>query len=478
MKRNGFTLVEILATIAIIAVLASISIITYISVKKKSLEASLESKMEIANLSATRYGEANKNEIWESKKCRYVKIKELIEENYLLSDSKDKVEFINPVDNTDMSDKVYEICYNNQGLNINFYNSYDLYLENLVTSISTIQPSFNKNTYQYIVTVPYNTTTIGITATLGKSYMTFKEGYGSRVVGLNSGDVSQTNISIIIKSPDGQEKEYKINIIKEKNKNCDIEELKKKISYTGNYADSWEIFIDNNCLWKIKFYKSGTIKANENLVIDAFLVGGGAGGSGSYSNYTGFFSGGGGGGGYTKTVKSVSLTKNQEYPIVIGSGGAGGSGGEYRASNSGGYTSAFTVLANGGGYASCHIGGSGSNAGGSGYSQYYNNGVQNGASYGNSTNSSFAGFGAGQGTTTCEFGEGTLSGCTNGDDYAYAGGGGGNGSGGGYLGGIANDTSSTNKNGKPNTGGGGGGGSNYNNGGAGGSGIVIIRASR
>ena len=86
--------------------------------------------------------------------------------------------------------------------------------------------------------------------------------------------------------------------------------------------------------------------------------------------------------------------------------------------------------------------------------------------------------GQGQGTTTCEFGEGTLSGCTRGVDFAYSGGGHGanrcygNSTLGevcvsGGVGGGGTDGSGTN-----NKGGGGSAGM------SGGTGIVIIRNAR
>ena len=86
--------------------------------------------------------------------------------------------------------------------------------------------------------------------------------------------------------------------------------------------------------------------------------------------------------------------------------------------------------------------------------------------------------GKGQWTTTCEFGEGTTSGCTNGDDYAYSGGGSGaqhcyyNSTLGtvcnsGGKGGGGTDAKGTDNRG-------GGGAASY----AGGSGIVIIRNVR
>ena len=73
---------------------------------------------------------------------------------------------------------------------------------------------------------------------------------------------------------------------------------------------------------------------------DVFCVGGGsAGGSGNWDANNGY--GKAGSGGYTKTQKSIQVTANTAYSIVIGAGGQ-------RAFASGGSTSALGVTANGG----------------------------------------------------------------------------------------------------------------------------------
>lgn len=171
------------------------------------------------------------------------------------------------------------------------------------------------------------------------------------------------------------------------------------------------------------------------MTIDVFLVGGGGGGAkGGIANVTG-----GGGGGYTTTVKSVQITANTEYNIVVGAGGT--------ASNDGGDSTAFEKTAKGGyaatGVANNAKGGNGGSGGGVGAGEGGIDGA-NAAGKG----------GTGQGTTTREFREST------GDLYATGGGG--------------SDSSTAEKNGAPNTGDGGS-GSRTVKAGEGGSGIVIIR---
>ena len=242
------------------------------------------------------------------------------------------------------------------------------------------------------------------------------------------------------------------------------------------YTGTCEILDDSSVLagaWRIKFKTSGTLSFSKAAKIDVFLVGGGGGGeSGSRS-----FGGNGGGGGYTVTAKNNIIDANTAYSIVIGAGGAY-DGGQAPSS------SAFGYVAKGG-----YTNGTGGSGGGKGG---YDSAGQAGASYGASSSSGLSG----QGKTTCEFEEGTTSGCTRGTAFAYASGGGGGGTSGGAgglyagSGGRQNgDTCTTGYAGTANTGSGGGGGGageytnvniyyTNNHGSPGGSGVVVIRNAR
>ena len=221
-------------------------------------------------------------------------------------------------------------------------------------------------------------------------------------------------------------------------------------TYTGTYA----IIDEGSGNWKIKFLTSGDFKSNSDVLVDAFLVGGGGGG-GQVSDYYG----GGGGGGYT-TTSFAKIKAGVTYPIVIGAGG----GNETNGSASTGFGS----IAAGGQRAINKTGGTGGSGGAFAVS---GKGGSNGGIGGGG-----GGQGAGQGTTTREFGESTGKLYAGGGGSGYNDSGAGNGgSGGGGNGGH----NSVGASGIANTGGGGGGGghSGYA-GGAGGSGIVIIRNTR
>ena len=219
--------------------------------------------------------------------------------------------------------------------------------------------------------------------------------------------------------------------------------VEEKFTYTGNC----EIIDDGDGKWRIKFLTSGKFIINEDIEIDAFLVGGGGGGNGMTDQYN-VWTGPGGGGGYTKTIKNISIVANDEYDIVVG---AGGNGTLDVLAGTGGTTTAFNESALGGNGAYNKRGGKGGSGGSSASpinstTRYGGTDGGNGESY-----DKYAG-GAGQGTTTREFGENTGS--------LYASGG--------------NAISASGNSGEKNTGNGGS-GSRNKVGGNGGSGVVVIR---
>lgn len=239
-----------------------------------------------------------------------------------------------------------------------------------------------------------------------------------------------------------------------------------EFTYTGTYElvdddDNPINMTDTN--WKIRFLTSGTLNFTDlksaGAGIDVFCVGGGGGGG--YTDNQSYNDGGGGGGGYTKTG-SANPAEDTDYEIVVGAGGG------WRSS--GGKSSAFGVEANGGSGAGYSGGAGGSGGGGAGGGESYGTGGSDGS---NGADGGQSKGGAGQGTTTREFGEetGTLYAGGGGGSTGYGSSSGGEGGGGNGKLGSSNPTS-----GAVNTGGGGGGG--YQSGSNGGSGIVIIRNKR
>lgn len=257
-------------------------------------------------------------------------------------------------------------------------------------------------------------------------------------------------------------------------------EIWPKYTYTGNS----ELIKDSEDDWRIKFTTSGKLTwLSKTMKIDVFGVGGGGGGGGTVSTYGG--SGGGGGSGYTKTVKPVEITNNQEIDVVIGAGG--------RASSAGGTTTFGSILSVNGGQpggtasssnddASARGGGGGSGGGPACLLNTMGGGPGFDGSSGISVSNDYttvAG-GRGQGTTTREFGES--------DGPLHAGGGQGIWQYAQSVPAGSGPAGHTGTNGnahpfyRPGQGGGGygggGGGSLQAAGGAGSAGVVIIRNSR
>lgn len=260
--------------------------------------------------------------------------------------------------------------------------------------------------------------------------------------------------------------------------NIDLNQI-PVFTYTGTYKivdDNDNAITTSADHWKIRFLTSGTLaftdlKGAENG-IDVFLVGGGGNG-GSQNSNGGHESGSGGGGGYTKTVKGLSVTTADTYSIIVG--------------GSAGNTSAFGYTANAGRNGAHESAGGAGGSGGGGSSIWNGPGMNGGsdgsngstASYGNTTYSG----GAGQGSTTREFGESTGNLYSGGGGSGSGGGtpnlsSGKGGAGGGGNGGIFSGTPVKAQNGYANTGGGGGGAARETSRGSGGSGIVIIRNKR
>lgn len=212
-------------------------------------------------------------------------------------------------------------------------------------------------------------------------------------------------------------------------------------TYTGSY----QAIDDGGGNWRIKFLSSGTLTF-KNLKsgkdgIDVFLVGGG--GATASDRYVQWYGIGYGAGGYTKTQKNISATKGTAYQITVGAAQQDSSAFGYTAAKGGNGSASYSTFYDGmivhGG-----SGGTGGVAALAASGGHYTNGASAGSSSGYGYNCSG---GAGQGTTTREFGE------ADGDLYADGGG---------------HDTLAT-----PNSG---NGGNDVDGGGC--SGIVIIRNHR
>ena len=189
--------------------------------------------------------------------------------------------------------------------------------------------------------------------------------------------------------------------------------------YLFTYTGNCEIVSNGENGWKIKYLSSGTLTLSSEFGVDLFLVGGGGGGSSSA----------GGGGGYTKTYLNQVIeagTYNMQVGAQVTSGNSGnksyfGDESKYVAfgGNVGGNGNGGSGGSGGGGRGgTCCVSYDGNQgvcssasetSGGSG-GKFGSNGSAGGScsmSWGPGAGSG----GSGQGNTTCEFDEGTTSGC-------------------------------------------------------------------
>ena len=251
-------------------------------------------------------------------------------------------------------------------------------------------------------------------------------------------------------------------------------------TYTGTYTWIDDGIVNGKPSFRIKFLTSGTFTPKKPIVTDIFLLGGGGGGGWGVS------SGSGGGGGRTATVPSVTFQAGVAYAITIGAGGAANAAGGWTAIDYFGYSiNSGNPGSGAGAYSYSDVaggaGGSGGGGNGSGVASTYWNGGNGGSNGSNGAygQSGTAAGGAGQGTTTREFGEASAT------LYADGGGGAGyystklGGIGGSGLGGRGYGSQGSPTSGQANTGSGGGGAYRGSaTAGSGGSGIVVIRNKR
>lgn len=143
---------------------------------------------------------------------------------------------------------------------------------------------------------------------------------------------------------------------------------KLDFTYTGNYTS----YRDSTYQYH-EFTTSGTLKIlSKNVPLTAYILGGGGGGA--YMQWDGYHGSGGGSGGI-QTVSNINLKVNQDYPIVLGAGGAGVGSTSVCTGGTGGTTTAFGYTCTGG------KGGTGSQysaAGGKGGTPNGNDGIARG----------------------------------------------------------------------------------------------------
>ena len=162
-KRKGFTLVEILITIALIGLLFGIGIPGVMKISNNMKKRSFETKTNLVEQAGTLYGEDNKtllqsNEcIIDGKKipCKRISVKELIEEDYLDSEKNNELKFVNPMDNNDLLDSCVFIYRKNNRIYTYFEykegNCQVLSPPKFSTSLSPLSNDLYKNEFKLTI---------------------------------------------------------------------------------------------------------------------------------------------------------------------------------------------------------------------------------------------------------------------------------------------------------------------------------------
>lgn len=108
-NRKGFTLIEILAVIAILSILISAVSISVIEIRKKMNNRLYNTKISLIESAAILWGEDNEYELsLEENECENILVDDLVTEGYLKYDKDNKV--INPKDDSSMNNGIITVC--------------------------------------------------------------------------------------------------------------------------------------------------------------------------------------------------------------------------------------------------------------------------------------------------------------------------------------------------------------------------------
>lgn len=111
MKKNGFTLVELISVIVILGLLIVVVMPAITTLLSDTNEKVYESKVKEIESAALEYGTLIKDDIKTSEnQCKKIPLSEMISRGLIMSESKNKDEIINPVDDSKMDGAVC-LCY-------------------------------------------------------------------------------------------------------------------------------------------------------------------------------------------------------------------------------------------------------------------------------------------------------------------------------------------------------------------------------
>ena len=125
MKKNGFTLIEVLAVLIILGILISLTVPAYLTVLKDVKRDNYNSKVREIEVAANKYGDKIKDEVkLAGETCYRITVKKLIQMGELTSDSDYEDVIYSPADDSPLSSEI-RICYDESNFDINSYYTLD-----------------------------------------------------------------------------------------------------------------------------------------------------------------------------------------------------------------------------------------------------------------------------------------------------------------------------------------------------------------
>ena len=121
MMKNGFTMIELLASVVILGLLLVLTIPSYAGITRQMKNSNLDGKISEITVAAKKYGEQVKDEVKDAgKSCKVTTVDQLISLGLLESESESANQIFNPKDNTVLGGNIY-ICYNTKDYKLETY---------------------------------------------------------------------------------------------------------------------------------------------------------------------------------------------------------------------------------------------------------------------------------------------------------------------------------------------------------------------
>jgi len=121
MMKNGFTMIELLASVVILGLLLVLTIPSYTSITREMKSSNLDGKISEITIAAKKHAEVIKDEIKDAPNgCLFTDVNELITLGLLESESDSANQIYNPKDNSVLGGKIY-MCYDNQKYKVDVY---------------------------------------------------------------------------------------------------------------------------------------------------------------------------------------------------------------------------------------------------------------------------------------------------------------------------------------------------------------------